>query len=52
LDLLRHRDISDEIAKITGVLHQSPQVIVLKNKEVVYAATHSGISARAALQVI
>lgn len=46
LDLLRHRDISNEIAEITGVLHQSPQVIVLKGTEVIYDASHSSIDAR------
>ena len=52
LDLLNHRDISNEMAKLTGVFHQSPQVIVLKNNEVVYTATHSGINAREALNAI
>ncbi len=47
LDLLRHRDVSNEVAEITGVFHQSPQVIVLKGTEVIYEATHSGIDARA-----
>ncbi|MFT5858242.1 MAG: bacillithiol system protein YtxJ [Flavobacteriaceae bacterium] len=52
LDLLNYRNISQEIAAITGVIHQSPQVIVLKNSKVVYTATHSGISAREALNAI
>lgn len=52
LDLLNYRDVSNAMATETGVLHQSPQVIVLKNKEVVYTATHSGIDARAALNSI
>lgn len=52
LDLLKHRDISNEIERVTGVMHQSPQVIVLKNKAVVYTATHSGIDGRAALKAI
>lgn len=52
LDLLNYRDISSQIAELTGVMHQSPQVIVLKNNEVVYTATHTGISARAALKSI
>lgn len=52
LDLLNHRDVSNAIAQQTGVMHQSPQVIVLKNKEVVYTATHSGIDARSALNSI
>lgn len=46
LDLLAHRPVSNEIAAITGVQHQSPQAIVLKGSEVVYEATHSSISAR------
>ena len=46
LDLLKHRDVSDEIAALTGVQHQSPQVIVLKGDEVVYDASHSSIDAR------
>lgn len=52
LDLLKHREISNEIERVTGVMHQSPQVIVLKNKAVVYTATHSGIDGRAALKAI
>lgn len=52
LDLLNHRDVSNAIEQQTGVMHQSPQVIVIKNKEVVYAATHSSIDARSALNSI
>lgn len=52
LDLLSYRDVSNATALETGVIHQSPQVIVLKNKEVVYTATHSSIDARRALDSI
>ena len=52
LDLLSYRDVSSAIAKETGIIHQSPQVIVLKNKEVVYTATHSSINAQSALNSI
>lgn len=52
IDLLSYRDVSNAIATETGVIHQSPQVIVLKNKEVVYTATHSSIDARSALNSI
>ncbi|MCH2223401.1 MAG: bacillithiol system redox-active protein YtxJ [Crocinitomicaceae bacterium] len=52
LDLIRFRNVSDKIAELTNVIHQSPQVIVLKNKEVVYTATHSSISAHDALKSI
>jgi bacillithiol system protein YtxJ len=46
LDLIAHRDISNKIAEITGIEHQSPQAIVLKNKKVIYEATHSSIDAK------
>ena len=52
LDLLNYRDVSNAIANETGVIHQSPQVIVLKNKKVVYTATHSAIDAQSALNSI
>ncbi|PHR24521.1 MAG: hypothetical protein COA38_16550 [Fluviicola sp.] len=52
LDLLSYRDVSNAIANETGVIHQSPQVIVLKNKKVVYTATHSSIDAESALNSI
>jgi bacillithiol system protein YtxJ len=45
LDLLNHRDVSNYISEITGVYHQSPQIVVLRNKDVVYNASHEGISA-------
>ena len=46
LDLIAHRDISNKIAEITGVIHQSPQVIVLRKGEVLYEESHNFISAR------
>lgn len=52
LDLLRYRDLSNEVERITGITHQSPQAIMIKNKEVVYSASHSGIDARQILKLI
>lgn len=46
LDLLRFRPISNLIAEQLQVRHQSPQVIVLKNREVAYSVTHHGIDAK------
>ena len=45
LDLLQYRNISNEIAEITKVYHQSPQVLVIKNKEIIYHASHEQIDA-------
>ncbi len=45
LDLLAYRAISNEIERITGVEHQSPQAIVMDQNKVIYAASHSSIDA-------
>ena len=45
LDLLEHRDISNEIAERFGVYHQSPQVILIRDGKAVYDTSHSDIDA-------
>lgn len=46
LDLLVHRDISNEIANRFGVYHQSPQLIVIKNGKAIYDRSHESIEAK------
>ncbi len=46
LDLIANRAISNEIEKLLGVRHQSPQLIVLKNKRVVLHLSHNAINAK------
>ena len=43
LDLLRFRSVSNLVAERLKVIHQSPQVILLRNGQVVYAASHHKI---------
>lgn len=45
IDLLKHRDVSNEVAFLTGVIHQSPQAILLKGGAVIYSASHGAIDA-------
>lgn len=45
LNLLQHRDLSAEIAGTFGVQHESPQLLIIKNGESIYDASHFGISA-------
>ncbi len=45
LDLIAYREISNEIAALLKVEHQSPQAILVRNNEVLYADSHNGISA-------
>lgn len=52
LDLLTYRDISNEIGSKFQVSHQSPQLIVLKNGEAVYHASHNEIKAGAIKDII
>ena len=45
LDLIEYRPISNEIASRYGVMHQSPQMIVLSNGKAIYNASHESIDA-------
>jgi bacillithiol system protein YtxJ len=45
IDLIKNRDISNMLSEKADVYHQSPQVIVLKDKKAIYDASHSAISA-------
>ncbi|NJO02827.1 MAG: bacillithiol system redox-active protein YtxJ [Bacteroidia bacterium] len=44
LDLIRYRSISNQIAEDFGVVHQSPQVIVIESGRAIYNSAHFGIS--------
>lgn len=44
LDLLNYRPISMAIQDKFGVIHQSPQLVVLKGGKVVHAASHHDIN--------
>ena len=44
LDLLQHRDISAAIANKFKVYHESPQLLIIKNGEVVRTASHGDIN--------
>lgn len=46
------REVSNEVAARTGIRHESPQVIVLKNGEVVWSASHFDIQADAVEQAV
>lgn len=45
LDLLQNREISNEIAARFKVHHESPQMLVIKNGEVVHHDSHHSIEA-------
>ncbi len=43
LDLHRYRDLSDAVGKRFNVLHQSPQLLIMRNGAVVAHDSHGGI---------
>ena len=45
LDLIEYRAISNAIAEQFGVVHQSPQLILIKDGKAVYNVSHSEIDA-------
>lgn len=45
LDLLNYRDVSNEVGYKFQVMHQSPQLLVVKNGVVVAHASHGAINA-------
>jgi bacillithiol system protein YtxJ len=48
----RARDVSKEIASRTGIRHESPQAIVLRNGQAVWSASHFDITAGAVEQAV
>ncbi|WP_299551579.1 bacillithiol system redox-active protein YtxJ [Seonamhaeicola sp.] len=45
LDILSHREVSNEVGYKFQVMHESPQLLVIKNGEVVAHASHGQITA-------
>lgn len=52
LDLIAFREISNEVANKFKVRHQSPQIIVIQNGEVIYDASHNQIEVCDLKQII
>lgn len=48
----RAREVSSEIAARTGIRHESPQAIVLRNGEAVWTASHFDITKSAVEQAV
>lgn len=43
LDLIAHRNVSNAIAERYGIVHESPQVLIIKNGKCVYDESHMNI---------
>ena len=52
LDLISHRDVSNYVEEYYGVQHESPQILLIKNGEVIYHASHNAISVNDILKYV
>ena len=52
LDLIKYRDISNQIAQDFHVYHQSPQLLLIKDGECILDQSHSDISVEEALSEV
>tara|TARA_B100000767_G_scaffold64011_1_gene60138 strand:- start:2357 stop:2581 length:225 start_codon:yes stop_codon:yes gene_type:complete len=44
IDVIKNREVSNKIASVYNINHESPQLIVIKNGELVHNSSHSDIS--------
>ncbi len=51
LDLLKYREVSNEIASRSGVRHESPQVLVFEGGKAVYNASHHKIEPQTIMHI-
>jgi len=52
LEVQTAREISRELANLTGVRHETPQVIVLRNGRAVWNASHFEVTAHGVTQAV
>ena len=52
LEVQSARDVSRELADMTGIRHETPQVIILKDGKAVWNASHFDVKAGAVLQAV
>ena len=52
LDLIQHRDLSNQIAKDFQVHHESPQLLLIKDGECILDLSHGEVSVEEALSVM
>ncbi len=52
LEVQSARDVSRELADMTGIRHETPQVIVFKDGKAVWNASHFDVKAGAVLKAV
>lgn len=44
INVIEHREVSNKVAALFGILHESPQLLVIKNKKVLFETSHWDIT--------
>jgi bacillithiol system protein YtxJ len=52
LDLLNYREVSNAVAEKLNVVHQSPQLIILYDKEILHIESHQGIDIKKVQEIV
>lgn len=52
LDLIKFREVSDDIADRWKVKHESPQLLIIENDEVIHHSSHMAISMSAIKEAV
>jgi bacillithiol system protein YtxJ len=52
LDLIKHRELSAQVAQIFQVHHESPQLLLIKDGECILDQSHAGISIDETISVL
>ena len=52
IDVARAKDVAREVAERTGVRHESPQVLVLRDGQAAWSASHYEITADAVTEAV
>ena len=52
INVLKNRTVSDQVASTFDLIHESPQLLVLKNRQLIHHSAHTGITADRISQVL
>lgn len=52
LDLLNYREVSNAVGQVFQVIHQSPQIVLIKNGKVIHHASHHEIYAEKVIESV
>ncbi len=52
VDVIKNRPVSNQVAELTGIKHESPQVVVIRNGVVAWSASHGSITQKGLLSAL